>query len=177
MKERTVLFKNRYQARKVQIVLWVSLAVCALAFYAGWEIFKTFGLSPGDGGILRPISQRIAFGAFVASLGAAFASAMMLYASLYVLRVKRDGDDITFETMSPWGVGTKTHQYTPSQIGKSRTHKGRSIVPRFDGSLLAMRVNAPWKSLYVHDRRFPFLLDLQAEQINEPAIRKLWKET
>lgn len=170
------LYKNSRQALKVRIVLWVSLGLCVAALYGGWVIFETYGTAPGDGGILRPLGERLAFGGFVAALGVAAALGMMLFAALYVLRLRRTGDAISVETLTPWGFGARRYHFTDSDFGDSAYHHGRYSVARSldrPGRFLHITVNAPWLTLYVSGRFMPFLLDLQAETIDARALSTL----
>ncbi len=171
------LFDNHKQALKVRMVLWASILVCAGALYGGWVIFQTYGLSPGDGGVLRPFGQRLGFGAFVALLGVAFAGGMMLFASLYVLRLVREGDQVIIDTLTPWGIGTRKYVYDLSEIGESAYYHGRMDRPVSTGSgmVLMQKVDAPWITLRTARRWFPLVLDLQAETIKKGALGRLAK--
>ena len=173
-----MLFENRRQALKVRIVLWVSLVVCAGALYGGWAIMQTYGLSPADGGVLRPFGERLALGGFVAVLGLAFAGGMMLFATIYVLRLARDGDQVVIDTLTLWGIGGRRHSFAISDIGESAYHHGRFSVARETGTpgqLLDLNVDAPWITLHAAGRRLPFLLDLQAEIVDISALAALAK--
>ena len=160
------LFANQRQALKVRLVLWGALIACAFALYGGWTIFETFGLSPGDGGELRPFAQRLAFGGGVAALGLIFAGGMILYASLYVMHMAREGDRVTIETMSV--AGTREQAFDASAFAGGRSYKGQVPITPF-----APGVNAPWVTLRVAGRRLSFILDVQAEVIEREAIRQL----
>lgn len=173
------LFENHRQAWKVRAVLWASWLVCAAALYVSEIIYRTYGLSSGDGGILRPFAERISFAAFVAVIGLLFAGSMMIYASLYVLRIEQQGDQLHVDTMPPWGVGVLRNTLRTDAIGRSKYHHGRFSAPRSlgaPGRYVTLDVNAPWITIYVTGRRLPFLLDVQAERIDVAAFNSLLKE-
>ncbi len=153
------LFTNSAQVIKVRCVVWASMLICAATLYGGWSIFQSFGLSPGDGGVLRPFGERLAFGMFVAGLGLVFAAGMMVFANIYVTNLERGRDKVIIDTLTPWGVGTRRHEMDIAHVGAAAFHKGRTR------SFRGPSVNAPWISLRTAGRRLPFVLDLQAEII------------
>lgn len=169
------LFDNDWQAKKVRVVVWFSLLVCAGALYGGWAIFQTFGLSAADGGVLRPIAERLAFGAFVAGLGLVFAGGMMAFANHYATHLARNKDTVIIETLTPLAMGTKRHNLDISEIGANASCHGRLDIPG-TGALSAglfQRVDAPWITMRVARQRFPFIFDLQAEVIDIGALAVL----
>ena len=153
------LFTNHRPAIKVRCVLWASMLACAAALYGGWAIFESYGLSAGDGGILRPFGERLAFGMFVAGLGLIFAGGMMVFANIYATHLERGNGKVIIQTLNPWGIGTRRHEFDIAQIGEAAYHEGRTR------SFRGPSVNAPWISLRTAGRRLPFVLDLQAEII------------
>lgn len=161
------LFENHRQTLKVRIVLWIVFLVGLAALYAGWSTFQTYGLSPGDGGVLRPFGERLAFGAGIALLGCILVVAMMLFATLYVVTLSRNDDRISIETLTALGIGRSHHSFDISDVGEAAYHHGRmsrGIVPGEQSSLF-QSIDAPWITLRVAHRRLPFILDLQAEII------------
>jgi len=160
-KEPVIIVESYYQALKVRLVFWFLLACGALAVWGGWAIFQTYGLSEADGGILRPLWQRIAFGGFVASLGLAFAGGMWLYLSLYALHISREGDVIHITTMTP--IGQRNREFPISDIGEGAYYHGRVQHVLETGASGGIWTNAPWITLRARGHRLPFIIDLQAE--------------
>ncbi len=115
MSEPIILLENHRQALKVRIMFWFLLAVVVLAMWGGWGIFQTFGLAEADGGVLRPLWQRVALGGFVAGVGLVAAGGMWIYIKLYALHISRDGDLILITTMTPFG--SRDREYPVSEIG------------------------------------------------------------
>jgi len=163
------LLENHWQARKVRIVFWVVLLGAGFAFWGGWTIFQTFGLSPADGGVLKPLWQRVALGGFVGALGAAAAGGMYLYISLYALSIAREGNRVSITTMTPFG--SRQHAFELSQLGAAAYYHGR--MDRALSSGRSIWINAPWITLRAAGRRFPFIIDLQAESIDIGALTAL----
>jgi hypothetical protein len=162
-----LLFDNHRQALKVRIVLWVVYVAGVAALYAGWNIFQTFGLSPGDGGVLRPFGERLAFGAFVALLGVGLIAGMMTFARLYAVKLSREDERINIETLTILGIGRKRHSFDIAKVGAAAYHHGRMSrgVVTGGGSKLFQHIDAPWITLRTAGQRLPFILDLQAEVI------------
>jgi len=169
--EPTILLDSHRQALKVRIVFWILLIVGALALWGGWEIFQTFGLAEADGGVLKPLWQRLALGGFVAGLGLAAAGGMWLYISLYALRVMRAGDQITITTMRP--LGARDWDFKVSELGQGNYYHGQVRHLLSSGALGGIWVNAPWITLRAVGHRFPFIMDIQAEVIDIAALSVL----
>ena len=160
----TVLLKNKRQAFKVRLVFWFLAIVALLAIAGGWAIFQSYGLGAADGGVLKPFWERVAFGGFVGLFGILCATGMWLYMSLYVIRLAREGDQVEFTTLSPFG---QSKQVFPVSAMASKTdHDGHLRTTKFD-------INAPWISLRVQGRLFPFILDMQSDFVDKKRISKL----
>jgi len=166
-----VLLDNRRQARKVRMLFWASLLAAALALWGGWAIAQSYGLSAGDGGVLKPLWQRLLFGGFVAALGLAAAGGMLLYISLYALRIEVGGGTVAIATMTPFG--RRRREFATSQVGASAYHHGRMHHAAPAGGQGSLWVNAPWITLRVAARRFPFVIDLQADAIDTDRLAVL----
>lgn len=165
----TVIFENRRQALKARLLtLLLILPFSAGMMWWGWDLFQTFGLSPGDGGVLRPLVERIAVGGFVGGLGLITGVAMMIYAMHYAVRVLRDGDRLHIETLTPWALGHWHYEFPVTQVEGTSFHEGRLRTYKHN-------VNAPWMTLRISGRRFPFILDAQAETMNGSGIEGLTK--
>lgn len=159
------LLVNSRQALKVRAFLWFSIAGCAGALYWAWLLFESYGLNPGDGGVLRPVGERLIAGGIVGALGLAFAGGMIWYASLYAVRISKEHDQIEMETMAI--VGTTMRRFTVADFDGGSYHRGRMQSGR------GQSVNAPWITLRVKGRRIPFIADVQAEKIDRSALMKL----
>ena len=169
----TVLLDNRRQARKVRAVFWASLLAAALALWGGWAIFESYGTAAADGGVLKPLWQRLLFGGFVAALGLAAAGGMALYISLYALRIEVRGDTVAIATMTP--LGRRQREFARSLFGESAYHHGRMHHMTSAGGRGGLWVNAPWITLRVAGRSLPFVVDLQADEIDAGRLAVLAK--
>lgn len=169
--ESIILMDSRSQALKIRILFWVLLIVGALALWGGWAIFQNYGLSEADGGVLKPLWQRLAFGGFIASLGLAAAGSMWLYTTLYVLRIIRSGDQVTITTMTSFGGRDRVFRL--DELGEGAYYKGQIQHVLESGASGGIWVNAPWITLRAVGHRFPFIVDIQAEVIDIDAISVL----
>ncbi len=93
----------------------------------------------------------------------------------YVVQLVRDGDQVTIETLTPWGIGTFQYTRAVSEIGEASHYRDafNRQAKAAPGWLVFQMTNAPWVPLYAVGRRFPFVLDLQAETIETEAVSAL----
>ena len=162
----TTLFENKAQAVKVRAIYWAMGLCCLGALYGGWSIFNSFGLSPADGGVLKPLGQRLTIGGFVAGMGVAAFVVMRLYAGLYVTRMERSGDLVGVQNLTL--TGRRWHTIPAADFDLGEIY-GEGRVFTSPG----LSVYAPWRTLRVKGRWLPLILDLQAEHIDEKALAKL----
>lgn len=158
-----LLFENRRQARKVRFVTLVLLLWCLGCLYWAVDSAQSYGLQPGDGGVLRPPVQRYAMAALLVFLGLAPMTGMILYNRRYLTRIVRDDEGLELTLIGfLWPF---RHRIALSELAGSSTHEGRmhGRIP----------VHAPWLSLRVKGQRVPFIIDQQAEQVNNSAIQAL----
>jgi len=158
------LFDAGWQVKKVRGLTWFALAVCLGCLYWGYDLSQTYGLSPGDGGVLRPLAQRLAWGGFVALFGLLFAGGMFLYNRLYIGRAWLDerGQQVVFETVRLWG-GAR-FSVPPQDILGGSYHPGMLETPSHS-------VNAPFYFVRLRGRKLALILDGQG-QFLRPGITK-----
>lgn len=171
-----VVFENKWQATKVRIIFWFLLAAGIAGLWAGWSILLYFGTSPGDGGVLRPLWQRLLFGGSIAMMAGLVVYGMWIYIHLYVLRMSIKGLEVTLVTMSPTGRAERV--FDANDLGEGAYHEGKFYdledQLRLDSGRHAIpRVDAPWITLKARDQFWPFILDAQAELIDFKRIKQL----
>lgn len=154
-----VVFDAGRQLLKVRFIMILSLVAASGATYAGIQIARTYGLSPADGGVLKPLTLRLAFGTFVALLGIGFAVGMWVYGRCYVARLTLEPETRTLliETVTFWGRSTSAVSLTEVQFGER--HAGRFQAAEF--GVVGASVNAPWRELHVRGRSLPLIVDEQ----------------
>lgn len=157
------LFHNVRQARKVRALLFGSTLLFAGGLYWAADLAQTYGLSPGDGGVLRPQSERLSIAALIAGLGALPLVGLCVYARLYLIRIEQDVAGLVLTTLGTFGPST--HRVLPGEVEKIRFHAGQ-LEP---GS----SVHTPWLTVRVKGRRLPFILDLQAESIDREGLSEI----
>ncbi|HEX6038402.1 hypothetical protein [Longimicrobium sp.] len=157
------IYAAGWQGRKVRFVAWVVLGALALALWGGWEITRGYGLRPADGGVLKPLAVRLAFGGCVAALGLLFAVGMWIYGRCYVAEASVD------ETRGVLGITLiglvlRSRMEVPvDDVEGSTYHAGRSNTGDFT-------VNAPWVSVRLRGRRLPLIVDAQGEFIRRELV-------
>jgi hypothetical protein len=156
-----VLVENRRQARKVRIVTWASgLWVIGFLYWAA-DLSQTYGLAPGDGGVLRPPFQRWTAATILTLIGILPFAGMLIYARLYVIRLVREGANLHVTVIGFFVPSSRTYALT--DVERSRHHHGRLE--------LSISVNAPWVTLRIAGR--PYVIDLQADAVDADAIARL----
>ena len=160
------LFAAKWQAFKVRLIYWFLALACLGALYGGWTIYNSFGLSPGEGGVLRPFGQRLAFGVFIAALGLAAFVATHIYIRRYVTRMELSGNEVGVETMTSTGRSWRAIPAGDLVLG-GLYGDSRIITTR------GQTVRASWRTLRVKGDKLPLLLDMQAEHIDLKALSKL----
>lgn len=156
------------QQTKVRLFMWASLILSALAIYFGIDLAQHYGLNPGDGGVLRPLGERLAWGIGVGLLGVLLAAGMDLYGRLYVTRVQYEKASrcLYFDTIRWWG--TATLQVNAQEIQRANYNDGRMETGEHT-------VNAPWYYVQIQGRRLPLILDAQGKLEDKSLAHTLLK--
>ena len=160
----TPLYRAGRQLTKVRTIMLLSLAIAALSIWWGVGLAQTYGLNPGDGGVIRPFGQRMMMGVFVAALGAAFAIGMWIYGRCYAARIDFDADIQQLHLHTVRFAGTALEIVDVGAVGTSRWHHGELQ--------LRISVNAPWISVRMPGRRLPLLIDAQGDVLDRRLMKK-----
>ena len=160
------IFHAGRQEIKVRALSWFFLLVGLGCLWWGYDLSQSYGLSPGDGGVLRPLAERLAWGGFVALFGLALIISMDLYGRLYICRVQLDPatSQVFFKTVHWWGFRQITT--TASQIIGSSYHPGD-----FEGG--DFTVNAPFYFVRLRGHSLPLILDGQGKFVQAKLAKKL----
>lgn len=156
------VFQAGWQGTKVRGLLWFSLAVCLGCLYWGYDMLQHLGLSPGDGGVLRPLWERIAWGGFISLFGLAFFTGMLFYANIYIRQVGLDkrANRVQFETIRL--LRDVQFSVPPEDILGSRYHAGEMYTD-------SHAVAAPFYFVRLRGRKTPLILDGQGVFL-EPGL-------
>jgi hypothetical protein len=157
----SALVENYRPARKVRIIIWASGLWCVGFLYWAADLSQTYGLAPGDGGVLRPPLQRWTAATILALIGILPFAGMIIYARLYVIRLVREGANVHVTVIGVFAPSTQVHAI--ADVERARHHHGRLA--------LRISVNAPRITLRIAGR--PYVIDLQAERVDAPAIERL----
>lgn len=150
------IFQAGFQGTKVRGFMWFALLVGLGFLYWGFNLSQTYGLSPGDGGVLRPPGERLAWGFGVGLLGVLLVASMYLYGRLYIGQVLYDeaAGCLTFETLRWWGKANFT--VPQADVIGSDYHHGQMQT-------IYHTVNAPFHFVRLKGRRLPLILDGQGQ--------------
>lgn len=159
------IYRNR--AWRVRGLMWgmVVFAAFMLSFSEGF--LRNYGLGYGEGGVLRPLGQRLLMAAWPAAIGLGALAGMWVYGRrCYVsaLRWLPGRDAIEVETIGWFGYPRRT-------IPLSRLRGGEMVVENFFGN--AGRQTVMWDALRLRGRRFPLILDFSGEVLDERAYNAL----
>ena len=149
-------------------MMFFALACAAGAVYWGIDLAQHYGLAPGDGGVLAPLWQRLAWGGGVALIGLAFLVGMDIYGRVYLASVSFDeqANCLYFETLRWWGRATA--EISPADVLNNQFHRGFLQTD-------AHTVNAPWCSISVKGHKLAYVLDLQGEFKERKLAKRLLK--
>jgi hypothetical protein len=142
------IYRNCWQAIKVRAVLWFLTATAALCAGFAVALFPRYG---------------IGVSALLLGIGLVPLAGMLLYVRRYVTEIRIAGEVIEIDTLSL--TGNKTSRVPRSTLKLSSIDYGR---PTTSGGI---HVNAPYISL--RSERMRFLVDLQAEEIDQLALETL----
>lgn len=160
---RTIFDAGR-QRWKIWFVLLISL-ICGvtLVWLGGW-LFRTYGLEPADGGVLKPLMSRILIGVAFAVPGIAIIAGILLYMRCYVTRI--EADDAAGGFLVTLAGLRRRLAVSPDDVVR---------VSYSDGIAHAggISVNAPWYSLRLRGRRFPLIVDMQGDFLDQHAVDRL----
>jgi hypothetical protein len=156
-----VLAENGGQGRTVRllVLLFAMWAVGCLIWAA--DLTQTYGLSPGDGGELRPPLQRWAMALVIAFVGVGPLAAMAAYVRLYVTRLIRGGARVDVTVLGL--LAPTTHTFKLTDIGSARHHHGRLQTD--------ISVDAPWITLWIG--RWPYVIPLHGGRVDRHGIDQL----
>ena len=160
-----LLFDNQRQARKARLVVLGTIVWSLGWLYWSSVIAQTYGLSPGDGGSLRPANQRYTIAALLLAVAFAPLIGMLVYGRVYLTRLVQDGRDVEMTALG--FLVPFRFRIAISDLEDSAEYRGKMT----GGS--GVSVNAPWITLRARGYRLPFVIDLQAEHVDKVAIRNL----
>jgi ribosomal protein S18 acetylase RimI-like enzyme len=157
------------QLAKVRFILVLALLCAAGGLWWGQDLARHYGLSPGDGGVLAPLPERLAWGGVVAMLGLAFAAGMVIYSRIYITRILYDERSRRLNIETAGLIRPVSYEFPISAVGGSKYYTGKLGDNSLGLDLGTARVNAPWFSVQVAGRSLPFLLDQQGDFL-EPLL-------
>jgi hypothetical protein len=141
----------------------------------GLDLTATYGLSPGDGSVLAPLPQRLAFGSAIALFGVACAAGMGLYGRLYAARIGFNPDRRQVYLEGVGLLGNIRHVIDRADLGGVRFHRDvcRGRVGAVVGHPVPT-VDVPWMSVQIAGRRLPLIVDRRGEVLDPELMRVLF---
>jgi hypothetical protein len=148
-----VLYKAGPQLQKVHFINILSILCAGGSVWWGSDLAQTYGLNPGDGGVLAPTGVRMAWGAGVMLPGIVFVVGMWLYRRNYVALLEFDESTRVYTVRHVSSFGTRKTLFRHEDIVSSRFHDGR--LP------MHMQFDAPWWTFQLAGHSKPLILDAQ----------------
>jgi hypothetical protein len=165
------LYRAGWQLAKVRALMWFALACGIGALWWGVDLAQHYGLNPGDGGVLAPLSARLAWAMAIWLLGAAFAAGMWIYGRCYVARVDYDEQANMLHVYTTGLLFDQRYAVELAGVRVGRYHDGTLDLMPFASPLT---VNAPWQAIRLTGRRLPLILDLQGDALEPKLLEKLF---
>lgn len=160
-----LIYSAGSQGWKVRLVQAIVVLIAPVALWGGWEIARTYGLHPSEGGELAPLPLRLAIGGFVALIGVGAVVGMWIYGRCYVMRAEVDeARGVLSITLAGFPIPLR-REIAITDIEGSRWHAGQS---RGTG----VSVNAPWTSVRLRGRWLPLVVDAQGESLRPELVNR-----
>lgn len=163
------IFRAGSQLIKVRAIMWLSVACALAACWFGWEMFRSYGLRPADGGVLAPLGVRLAWGLGLAGLGLAFVGGMWLYGRCYVARLTFDPRSGRAEARTVGFFAGRWVAFGEADVLGSSYYGGQAM------SSSGVSVKAPWYTVRLRGRRWPLVLDAQGQFSDERLATRLMR--
>lgn len=160
------IFDAGPQRKMVWFATLVTLGTGGALIWLGERLIRTYGLGAGEGGVLKPLAQRILLGGSFAAAGAACIIGILVYLWCYVSRIEEDHAGDAFRVTVLWPFGGRQRMVGPGDVARASYSDG---VYHARG----LRVNAPWYSLRLRGRRLPLIIDDQGSRLDEHALDRL----
>jgi hypothetical protein len=156
------IFDAGPQRKMVWFATLVTLGTGGALIWLGEWLIRTYGLNAAEGGVLKPLAQRILLGGSFVAFGAACIIGILIYLWCYVSRIEADDAGDAFRITVLWPFGWRQRVVGPDDVARASYNIG-----------IFMNVDAPWSSLRLRGRRLPFIIDEQGDFHDEHAVDRL----
>jgi hypothetical protein len=150
------IFDAGPQRKMVWFAAFCTLVTGVVLIWLGEWSIRTYGLSPVEGGVLKPLVQRVLLGGSFIAAGVAMIAGFVVYLHCYVARIEEDTAGGGFRLTVLWPFGGRQRTVMLDDVAAYSYNVGFS---RAGG----ITVNAPWSGLRLHGRRLPFIIDEQGD--------------
>lgn len=157
------IFSAGWQGVKVRFVQVLVLLMSPVCLWAAWGTAFGYGLHPQEGGELAPLGLRVALCAFFLVLGVGFAVGMWVYGRCYVMRAEVDEERGVLRITRAGLLVPRRLEVPLEAVAGSRDHHGQFYAG-------GVRVNAPWSSVRLRDRRLPLIVDAQGDVLDQALV-------
>lgn len=159
-----LLLGNGSRVRRVRLVaLFITGFAVMLAAWAV-SLAHSYGLSLGDGGVLKPLAERLLIAGIVMLIAVMLLAGVVIYLRRYLVGIELRDDRVELTVigvLSPFVISVDRKQILSARY--------------FHGNFSArgLVVRAPWINLKLAGWVIPFVADLQALHARKEAILAL----
>jgi hypothetical protein len=152
------------------VVTKLRLVACGLLVFAvvfgkflGYDQLMTYGVSPGDGGVLKPLQSRLLAGSIGLLIGVLPLAGMHWYLRRYIVSLVTDGTLLVVQVAGWFMPHTVT--FNVSDLSAIDLREGGHSPG------VGVSVNAPWYALKIAGRTY--IVDANNAHFDERALRRL----
>jgi len=159
-------FEAGHRVWRVRLIMLLSLLWASGGL---WAAYATYVHVVGAGGEPVALAERLGLTLFIALVAIALPVAMDIYARCYVVRAAAspDGQWHCYTTLRWWGE--RREMIRQDAFGKATCHEGKFHLRDSSGQIVTPRVDAPYRSQRVRQRRLPYILDDRGFYLDHPA--------
>jgi hypothetical protein len=152
------------------VVAKLRLVACGLLVFAiicakflGYDQLMTYGINPGDGGVLKPLASRLLAGAIGLLIGLLPLVGMHWYLRRYIVSLATDGTSLFLQVAGWFTPHTVT--FNVSELSAIAFKEGGHSPG------VGVSVNAPWHALKIAGKTY--IVDANNAHFDEHALRRL----
>jgi hypothetical protein len=171
------IYRAGWQLIKVRAVMISSPIAMALCMWCGFDLAQTHGLREADGGVLAPLSERLAVGGVVALLGIGFAVGMGQYGCHYAAWIAFDPKTKQVHLATVGFFWNNHHVINLADLGGGRSHD--DINWEVAAAAIAIGhpvalVHAPWTLVRIVGWRWPLIVDQQGVVLHPHLMQRIF---
>lgn len=149
---------------RVRFLFAVFAAFLAVMAWLALDAARSYGASPGDGGVLQPLATRLAVASVILALGVTPLTLLSAYARRYVTEIRADvaARQAEIDVLAGRGLRVAAADLAGTEPGFPAPAWSR------------LDVDAPWVTVRLASGR-ALVVDLRGETVDAEALRALFE--